>query len=85
MADAQIKWDGETHPEYEPKVREEIAHLFDNGLACAADLIFHHIDLGADFHGPCIMLWGKENDPCFYAEYVHKPVIVDGNGQTVSS
>jgi hypothetical protein len=41
--------------------------------------------LGADFHGPCIMLWGKENDPCFYAEYVHKPVIVDGNGQTVSS
>jgi hypothetical protein len=79
MAEHVLKWEGDPHPEFEKLVREEIDGLLDRGLGCAADLMFHTIELDHDQptgEGPVIMLSGKCGDLTFYAEYVAEPEIV---------
>lgn len=64
-----IVWVGpEPDSERIAAVRADIGHNL-SGMKRPSRLIYHHVQLTNDSEGPCVVLWGRERQSCFYAEY----------------
>lgn len=66
---ASITWTTQSpSPEIVARVREEIAKELQD-LSAPASLIFHHMALTADWHGPAVILSGNTETGGFDAAY----------------
>lgn len=66
-----IIWKGKARPEFDDRVRQEIADLQANGLAHTDNLITHLIEIGDIEDGPLIEVHGWAGK--VYATYIEKP------------